>query len=91
MKGVMSFGNKEKHSSHYVGPYYFLRFTNVVASESKLNSDLSMLNLVFHVPLLKNCINDPTSIIPLQRIGMNKNLSYEEVLVEIFHREDKKL
>ena len=33
--------------------------------------------------MLKKCIGDPTSILLVQRLGVDENLSYEEVLIEI--------
>jgi len=46
---------------------------------------------VFHVSMLKKCIGDPVSILPLEGLGINENLSYEEVPVEILDRQVKKL
>ncbi|WMV07978.1 hypothetical protein MTR67_001363 [Solanum verrucosum] len=40
---------------------------------------------------LKKCVGDPTSIVPLESLGIKKILSYEEVLVEILDRQVKKL
>ncbi|WMV45228.1 hypothetical protein MTR67_038613 [Solanum verrucosum] len=34
---------------------------------------------VFHVSLLKKCVGHPTSIIPLEGVGVKENLSYEKV------------
>ncbi|WMV41872.1 hypothetical protein MTR67_035257, partial [Solanum verrucosum] len=91
MKGVIRFGNKGKLSPHYVGPYQVLRWIGMMAYQLNLPFDLSLLNLVFHVPLLKKCISDPTSIIPLKSLGIKKILSYEEVPVEILDWEVRKL
>lgn len=41
---------------------------------------------LFYVSLLKKCVSDPTSIVPLERVGVTKSLSYEEVLVEMLDR-----
>ncbi|WMV58520.1 hypothetical protein MTR67_051905 [Solanum verrucosum] len=41
--------------------------------------------------MLKKCIGDPVSILPLEGLGVDENLSYEEVLVEILDRQVKKL
>ncbi|WMV25177.1 hypothetical protein MTR67_018562 [Solanum verrucosum] len=41
--------------------------------------------------MLKKCVGDPTSIVPFEVLGVNENLSYEEVLVEILKRQVKKL
>ena len=46
---------------------------------------------MLHISVLKKCISDPVSILPLEGLGVNENLSYEEVLVEILDRQVKKL
>lgn len=46
---------------------------------------------MFHVPLLKKCIGDPISIMPLRSVGVKESLSYEEVSVEISDRQVRKL
>lgn len=42
---------------------------------------------VFHVSLLNKCIGDPSLVVPLESIGVNDSLSYEEVPVEILDRQ----
>ncbi|WMV24191.1 hypothetical protein MTR67_017576, partial [Solanum verrucosum] len=56
-----------------------------------LPSNLSPVHLIFHVSLLKKCIGDLTSIVPLESLSIKESLSYEEVLVEIFDRQVRKL
>jgi len=46
---------------------------------------------VFHVSMLKKCVGDPTSIIPLEGLRVDESLSYEEVPVDILDRQVKKL
>ncbi|WMV50297.1 hypothetical protein MTR67_043682 [Solanum verrucosum] len=46
---------------------------------------------VFHVPLLNECVGDPTFVVPLEGLGVKENLSYEEILVEILDWQVKKL
>ena len=54
-------------------------------------SELALIHLVFHVSMLKKCIGDPESILPIEDLGVKDNLSYEEVLVQILDRQVKKL
>ncbi|WMV32922.1 hypothetical protein MTR67_026307, partial [Solanum verrucosum] len=54
-------------------------------------SKLAPVHPVFHVSILWKCIGDPVSILPLQGLGVDKNLSYEDVLVEILDWQVKKL
>ena len=39
--------------------------------------------------MLKKCLGDPTSILPVEGLGVGEELSYEEVLVEILERQVK--
>ncbi|WMV13488.1 hypothetical protein MTR67_006873 [Solanum verrucosum] len=41
--------------------------------------------------MLRKCIGDPVSILPLEGLGVDENLSYEEVPVEILDRQVKRL
>ena len=40
--------------------------------------------------MLKKCIGDPVSILPIEGLWVDENLSYEEALVEIRDRQVKK-
>jgi len=51
-----------------------------------LPSELALVHPVFHVSMLKRCIGDPVSILPLEALGVDENLSYEEVPVDILDR-----
>ena len=81
MKGVVRFGKKGNLSPPYVGPYEILQRVCKVYYELRLPSELGSVNPIFHVSMLKKCIGDPESIIPIQGLGVKDNLSYEEVPV----------
>ncbi|WMV38041.1 hypothetical protein MTR67_031426 [Solanum verrucosum] len=91
MKGVMGFGKKGKLCPRYVGPCLILRHIGKVYYELYLPNDLASVHLVFHVSMLKKCVGDTTSIVPLESLGIKESLSYEEVLVEFLDRQVKKL
>ena len=57
----------------------------------KLPSELVTVYPVFHVSMLKKCIGNPISILPIEGLGVDENLSYEEIPVEILDRQVKKL
>ncbi|WMV55120.1 hypothetical protein MTR67_048505 [Solanum verrucosum] len=78
MKGVMRFGKIGKLSPRYVSSYQILRLIDKVAYELDLPKDLASVHQVFHVSLLKKCIGDLTSIVPLENLGIKESLSYEE-------------
>ena len=41
--------------------------------------------------MLKKCIGDPKSILPIEDLGMKDNISYEEVPVQVLDRQIKRL
>ena len=91
MKGVIRFGKKGKLSPLYVGPYEILQRVCKSAYELKLPSVLASVHPIFHVSMLKKCIGDPESILPIEGLGATDNLSYEEVPVQILDMQDEKL
>ncbi|WMV24790.1 hypothetical protein MTR67_018175, partial [Solanum verrucosum] len=86
MKGVTRFGQKGKLSPRYVGSYQILRCIGKVAYELELPNELALVHPIFHVSMLKKCVGDPTSIVPLEGLGVDEDLSYEEVHVKILDR-----
>ena len=67
----------------YAGPYEILQRVGKVAYELKLPSELASVHPLFHVSMLKKCIGDPESILPIEGLGVKDNLFYEEVPVKI--------
>ena len=76
MKGVMRFGKKRKLNLRYVGPYKILKRIGKVAYELELPAKLAAVHPVFHISLLKKCVGDPISIMSLESVPVNDNLSY---------------
>ncbi|WMV44463.1 hypothetical protein MTR67_037848 [Solanum verrucosum] len=91
MKGVMRFGKKGKLNPKYVGPYRILKRIGKVAYELELPADLAAVHPVFHISLLKKCVGDPASIVPLESVAVKDSLSYEDVPVEILDRQVRRL
>ncbi|WMV13471.1 hypothetical protein MTR67_006856 [Solanum verrucosum] len=87
MKGVMRFGKKWKLNPRYVSPYRILKRISKVAYELELQADLAAVHPVFHISLLKKCVGDPASIVPLESVAVKDSLSYEDVPVEILDRQ----
>ncbi|XP_055801593.1 uncharacterized protein LOC129870754 [Solanum dulcamara] len=70
MKGLIHFDKKWNLSSPYISLYQIWRRYNKVAYELDLPSELTLVHVRFHVLLLKKCVSDPTSIVPLESIGV---------------------
>ena len=91
MKGVMRFGRKGKLSLRYIRPYRISKRVGNVAYIFELPQELEAVHPVFHISLLKECLGDPSLIVPTENFGIKDNLSYEEVSVQIFDRHVPKL
>ncbi|KAK4708789.1 hypothetical protein R3W88_029714 [Solanum pinnatisectum] len=87
----MRFGKKGRLSPRFVGLYQILKRIGKVAYELDLPNELAPVHPVFYVSMLKKCIGDPMSIIPLEGLGMDESLSYEEVPVKILEWQVKRL
>ena len=48
--------------------------------------ELASIHPVFHVSMLKKCLYDPASILPVEGLGVGEDLSYEDVPVDILDR-----
>ena len=62
-----------------------------MAYELDLHNDLAMIHPVFHVSMLWKFIGDENTIVPLQDVTIEENLSYEEVSVEVLDHKVKRL
>ena len=49
------------------------------------------MHSVFHVPMLKKCTGYPVSLLLIEGLEFDANLSYEEVSVEILDQKVKKM
>ena len=65
MKGVMRFGKKGKLNPGYVVSYKILKRIGKVAIELEFPAKLAVVHAVFHISLLKKCVGDQPSIMPL--------------------------
>ncbi|XP_069151831.1 uncharacterized protein [Solanum lycopersicum] len=57
----------------------------------ELPAELTTVHSVFHISLLKKCVGDPASVVPLDSVAVNNSLSYEDVLVEILDSQVRRL
>ena len=65
IKGVFRFVKKRKLSPRYVGPCEIFQRVCKVFYELKLPSELTTIYPIFHVSILKICIGDTMSILPI--------------------------
>ena len=81
MKGVMRYEMKGKLSTRYVGPYKILKRVDKVAFELELPTKLVAAQQVFHISLLKKCVDDLVSNLTLEREAVKYCPFYEDVPV----------
>ena len=74
-----------------MGPYEIFQRFRKVEYEFWLPSELASVYPVFHVSMLRKCIGDPKFILPIEDLGVQENLSFKKVLVEILDRQVKRL
>ena len=53
-----------------MGPYEILKMVGKIAYELKLPSELASVHPIFQVSMLKKCIGDPESILPIKGFGV---------------------
>ncbi|XP_070025890.1 uncharacterized protein [Nicotiana sylvestris] len=87
----MRFGKKGKLSPRYVGPYRVTQRIGQVAYRLELPLEMSLVHPVFPVSMLKKVVGDPSTIVPIEAIEVNEELSYEEILVVILDKLVRKL
>ncbi|XP_070009804.1 uncharacterized protein [Nicotiana sylvestris] len=87
----MRFGKNGKLSPRYVRLYGIIQRIGQVAYKLELPPKMSLVHPVFHVSMLKKVVEDPFAIMPIEAIEVNKELSYEEILVAILDRQVLKL
>ena len=59
--------------------------------ELELQSELAAVHPVCHMSLLKKCVGDPASVVPLESVAVRDSLSYKDVPVEILDRQFRRL
>ncbi|XP_070005297.1 uncharacterized protein [Nicotiana sylvestris] len=91
MKGITRFGKKGKLSLRYVRPYRIIQRIGHVAYKLEQPPEMSLVHPVFNVSMLRKVVGDPSTIVPVETMEVNEELSYEEVPVAILDREVHKL
>ena len=82
----MRFCRKGELSLRYAGPYEILQRVGEMAYELALPAILASVYQIFQISILKKCLSNQTSILHVEGLGVDENLSYEEVPIEILDR-----
>jgi hypothetical protein len=78
MKGVKSFGVKEKLSPHYIEPFPILEKCEIVAYKLELPPSLVGVYDIFHVSQLKKCLKAPVDVVLPEVALLEADLAYPE-------------
>ena len=62
-----------------------------MAYDLELPAELAAVHPVFHISLLKKCVDDLASVVPLESVAVKDSLSYEDVPVEILDCQVRRL
>lgn len=65
-----------------MGPYRIMRRVGRVSYELELPREMDMVHLDFYVSMLRKCVGDSSSIVPLNIITVNDDSSNTEVDIE---------
>ncbi|XP_060180421.1 uncharacterized protein LOC132610152 [Lycium barbarum] len=90
-KKIMRFGQKEKLSPQFIGPYEVLERAGPVPYKLALPPELDKIHNVFHVSMLRRYRSDPSHVLPIESIEVSPDLTYEEEPIQILAHETKEL
>ena len=91
MKSIMRFGRKWKLSPRCVGPFEVLEKVGTLPYKVALPPSPSKIHNAFHVSTLRKYIYDSSHVVELEPVQISKDLTYEEVPVQIMDVIDKVL
>ena len=91
MKGIMRFGKKEKLSPRFIGPFEILERVGDLAYHLALPPNLSSVQNVFHVSMLRKYMFYPMHVLSYDPLKIREDLTYEKLLERILQREEKVL
>ena len=90
-KGVIRFQKRGKLNPRYIGPFRILERIGPVAYRLELPFELSRIHNVFHVSMLKKYVPDPSHILEVPPVELEKDFSFKVQPVAIVDQEMKQL
>ncbi|GKA55734.1 putative reverse transcriptase domain-containing protein [Tanacetum coccineum] len=90
-KGVMRFKNKGKLSPRFIGPFKILKKVGEVAYTLELPEEMRGIHNTFHVSYLRKCLSDESSVITLDDVEINPELTFQEEPIAILGRKSRQL
>ena len=81
--GFVRFGCRGKLAPRYIGPFEILKRVGSVSYQLSLPPSMERVHDVFHVSLLRKYLHDPSHVIPVDDIVVDKNATYKTQPVKI--------
>jgi hypothetical protein len=91
MKGVMRFGRKGKLSPRFIGPFKILARIGPVAYRLELPSSMSAIHNVFHVSMLRKCIQSSTPVAVPEDLEILEDVTFKIRPERIVDHREKRL
>ncbi|GAB2289718.1 hypothetical protein Dimus_038060 [Dionaea muscipula] len=88
-RGTIRFGQRDKLSPRFIGPFEILDRVGVVSYRLALPPSLAGVHNVFHVFMLRKYVHSPDHIIDFEPLHVRDDLTFEEQPVEILNRKDE--
>ncbi|GJQ96547.1 hypothetical protein Tco_0007686 [Tanacetum coccineum] len=88
---VNAFKNKGKLSPRFIGPFKILKKVREVAYTLELPEEMRGIHNTFHVSYLRTCLSDESSVITLDDVEINPELTFQEEPVSILGRKSRQL
>lgn len=91
MKGLLKLGKKEKLNPWFIGPFEILERMGIVAYRIALPLRYAEVHNIFHISMLRKYQPDPTHIIPVESLPLERDLTYEKKTIDILEKQKRKL
>lgn len=90
-KGTVRFGKRGKLGPLYIGPNEIVQRIGPVAYKMELPPELGNVHNTFHVSVLKKCLADVPTVVPVSDVRISDDLQIIEEPIEIMDRSVKQL
>ncbi|GJS61108.1 hypothetical protein Tco_0655892 [Tanacetum coccineum] len=90
-KGVLRFKNKGKLSPRFLGPFKILKRVGEVAHVLELPEEIRGIHNTFHVSYLRKCLSEESSVITLDDVEIDPELTFREESITILGRKSRQL
>ncbi|GKA78410.1 putative reverse transcriptase domain-containing protein [Tanacetum coccineum] len=90
-KSVLRFKNKGKLSPRFIGPFKILKRVGEVAYVLELPEEIRGIHSTFHVSYLRKCLAEESSVITLDDVEIDPELTSREEPITILGRKSRQL